>query len=659
MKKICALLLAAMLVMGCLPAIAEATEMGETVFPDHLVVGNPTPMRGEFFTELWGNATSDIDVRDLLHAYNLIYWDGENGMFTFDPTVVSAVETMVDEAGNKTYSITLMNDLYYSNGTRITAWDYAFSYLFTIAPELAEIGATPLRREQFLGYEEYISRPMSVEPRVLSGVKVLSDLTFSVTLRHEFLPFFYELGLLLCNPYPISVIAPGVTVRDDGNGVYLANEDPSVLEPLFTADLLEETVMDDDDGYLSHPSVVSGPYTLLSWDGVTAEFEINPFFKGNTRGLMPRIRHLTYTLAENDTMIEKLEAGEFGLLNKVMRADRITAGIGLMNEGGISFSNYPRVGLSYISFCCEKETVESLAVRQAIAYCMDRDQVTADYTGAFGQRVDGWYGVGQWMYGVVMGNTTPPIAAPEDENDAAAMRAYEVELAAFENLSLEGLNPYGVNIDRANALLNGDGWVLNEEGLREKDGVVLDLKMIYPEGNNIPASMQTNLVDNLAQVGIRLTMEAEPMQELLTEWYKQDDRDVDMIYLATNFYLVFDPSVHFLTNEDGTHDWSYTNLHDEKLYGEAEAMRMTEPGDVLTYLQHWISFQERFNEILPMLPVYSNIYFDFYTDTLQDYYIAENITWGQAIVGAWLGEAPEEEAAPAEAGTEGGIEIIE
>ena len=375
-----------MLVMSCLPVVAEATETGETVFPDYLVVGNPTPMRGEFFTELWGNATSDIDVRDLLHAYNLIYWDGENGMFTFDPTVVSAVETMVDEAGNKTYSITLMNDLYYSNGTRITAWDYAFSYLFTIAPELAEIGATPLRREQFLGYEEYISRPMSVEPRVLSGVKVLSDLTFSVTLRHEFLPFFYELGLLLCNPYPISVIAPGVTVRDDGNGVYLANEDPSVLEPLFTADLLKETVMDDDDGYLSHPSVVSGPYTLLSWDGVTAEFEINPFFKGNTRGLMPRIRHLTYTLAENDTMIEKLEAGEFGLLNKVMRADRITAGIGLMNEGGISFSNYPRVGLSYISFCCEKETVESLAVRQAIAYCMDRDQVTADYTGAFGQR---------------------------------------------------------------------------------------------------------------------------------------------------------------------------------------------------------------------------------------------------------------------------------
>ena len=659
MKKICALLLAAMLVMGCLPAIAEATETGETVFPDYLVVGNPTPMRGEFFTELWGNATSDIDVRDLLHAYNLIYWDGENGMFTFDPTVVSAVETMVDEAGNKTYSITLMDDLYYSNGTRITAWDYAFSYLFTIAPELVEIGATPLRREQFLGYEEYISRPMSVEPRVLSGVKVLSDLTFSVTLRHEFLPFFYELGLLLCNPYPISVIAPGVTVRDDGNGVYLANEDPSVLEPLFTADLLEETVMDDDDGYLSHPSVVSGPYTLLSWDGVTAEFEINPFFKGNTRGLMPRIRHLTYTLAENDTMIEKLEAGEFGLLNKVMRADRITAGIGLMNEGGISFSNYPRVGLSYISFCCEKETVERLAVRQAIAYCMDRDQVTADYTGAFGQRVDGWYGVGQWMYGVVMGNTTPPIAAPENENDAAAMRAYEVELAAFENLSLEGLNPYGVNLDRANALLNGDGWVLNEEGIREKDGVVLDLKMIYPEGNNIPASMQTNLVDNLAQVGIRLTMEAEPMQELLTEWYKQDDRDVDMIYLATNFYLVFDPSVHFLTNDDGTHDWSYTNLHDEKLYGEAEDMRMTEPGDVLTYLQHWISFQERFNEILPMLPVYSNIYFDFYTDTLQDYYIAENITWGQAIVGAWLGEAPEEETAPAEAGTEGGIEIIE
>ena len=67
-------------------------------------------------------------------------------------------------------------------------------------------------------------------------------------------------------------------------------------------------------------------------------------------------------------------------------------------------------------------------------------------------------------------------------------------------------------------------------------------------------------------------------------------------------------------------------------------MRKTEPGDTLTYLKRWIAFQERFNEVLPMLPVYSNMYYDFYTDSLEEYWIEENITWGQAIVGAYLTE---------------------
>ena len=125
---------------------------------------------------------------------------------------------------------------------------------------------------------------------------------------------------------------------------------------------------------------------------------------------------------------------------------------------------------------------------------------------------------------------------------------------------------------------------------------------------------------------------------------QQEERDEDMIYLASNFNLIFDPSAYF--SADGT--WAYTSLADDILYAEALAMRNTQPGDVLTYIQHWLAFQERFNEILPMIPVYSNIYFDSYTEYLQDYAIDENATWGEAIVAAYLGEpepAEEEEEA--------------
>jgi len=54
--------------------MAEEDEM-EIVYPNELLVGNPTVMKGDFFTEMIGNDTADIDVRALIHGYNLVNWD--------------------------------------------------------------------------------------------------------------------------------------------------------------------------------------------------------------------------------------------------------------------------------------------------------------------------------------------------------------------------------------------------------------------------------------------------------------------------------------------------------------------------------------------------------------------------------------------------------
>ncbi len=622
MKRAGALLLAILLLLMQPAAWADGTAIENS-----LTVGNPTPMRGDFFTEFWGNATSDMDVRDLLHAYDLVCWDAENCMFTVDPSVVSGMAVTENEAGDRTYTMALYHDLYWSDGTPITARDYAFSYLFSLAPEVDELReSNPHRGEQFVGYQAYADK----EVPWLAGVRVIADDMLSVTLDHEVLPFFYELGLLSCKPWPISVIAPGVEVRDDGNGVYLANKDASVTEPVFTTELLKKTVLDKENGYLSHPSLVSGPYTLTSWDGVTAEFALNPYYKGNAAGRRADILKLTYTLATNDTMIEKLAAGEFGLLNKVTRADRIAAGLSQPAEKNLAVSSYPRIGLSFISFACEQPTVSSEAVRQAIAWCFDRDAVTRDYTGEYGLRVDGYYGVGQWMFGLATGSRKyPTVPAENGENKAQTAEAAE--------LSLSGLNPYGVDTGKAAALLDADGWVLNAGGLREKDGVVLDLKLSYPEGNSVFESLQKNLADHLAEVGIRLSMSALPMEELLSRWYCESERTEDMFFLASNFEIVFDPSSGFTENEKGEHLWRNTSLQDEELYRAAVSMRSTRPGDVTGYMRSWIAFQERFNTVLPMIPVYSNMYYDFYTEMLRCYAPDANESWGKAIVGAYLG----------------------
>lgn len=635
-------------------AVANGVNPNDIVFYDHVTVGNTTQMNGDFFTDLWGNATSDVDVRNLIHGYNLIRWDGENGMFTADSSVVSAVGVTENAAGDRTYTFVLQPDLRYSDGSLITARDYAFSYLLRMSRELEQAGAVPMQKGYIVGSGNYTWGAQDI----LSGVHVVANNTIAVTLDNAYLPFFYEMGLLSCNPYPISVIAPGVSVYDDGDGVYLENTAGRGGAPVFSAALLERTINDPVTGYRTHPTVVSGPYTMTSYDGTTAEFTRNPYFNGTAYGEMPLIEKITYTHVSNDEMIDRLKNGEVDILNKVTNVTSINQGIGMIGEGATAMSNYPRSGLSFVAFACENPTVSSNAVRRAIAYCMDRDAIVQDYTGNYGVRIDGFYGVGQWMYGLANGTITPPVEAPENEYDAAAKAAYEKELKDWEAISIDDLDPYALDVQKAADILAGDGWALNADGVREKwvngQQVKLDLTLLYPEGNRIAESFEKYLVPNLAEAGIKLTLKAAPLADVAATAVQEGARDVDMFYMASNFDLIFDPAVYFSAEPGDTR--AFTRLADRALYDRALAMRETEPGEVLEYMQAWVGFQKRFNEQLPAIPIYSNVYFDFFTDLIHDYDVAQSSTWSEGIIGAVKAEIP---AVEEEAGGTGDDMVIE
>ena len=292
LKRLSAVFLAILLLLTHCAAFAEGaqgeTTTEETPVLEELVVANPTVVRGEWFTEMWGNSTTDIDVRILIHGYNLVMWESALGTFKPDPMVVRKVITHDLEDGSRTYTFYLKTDLKYSDGSKITAWDYAFSQLFVVAPEIYDCGGTPVHEDYLVGYDQYVSGELSYFP----GVRVLNDYTLQFTVQDEYVPFFYEYGLFYCTPFPIKEIAPGVVVKDDGDGVYLANEDETITEPIFTADLIKKTVLDPETGYASHPKVVSGPYTVVSFEGDTGVFEINPYFKGdeNHHSVLPTIK---------------------------------------------------------------------------------------------------------------------------------------------------------------------------------------------------------------------------------------------------------------------------------------------------------------------------------------------------------------------------------
>ena len=609
----------------------EATETAEAAEPslppnlnydyDELVVGSTMPMYGNFSFALWGNASSDIDVRRLIHGYNLIEWDSAIGGFEFDPNVVSG-KLVEDENGDHVYNLILADDLVYSDGTPVTAWDYAFSWLLRVSPVITELGGIPDQLDYIEGCSDYVAG----NANALSGIRVTGANQITVRISAEYLPFFYEVGLLDCYPYPAAVIAPGCEVLDSGEGIYLS-------QPLDAAQL-KETLLDTNTGYLSHPSVVSGAYRLVSYDGEEARFELNEKYKGDSAGVKPVIPRVVFRTAKQDTMIDELAASEYGLLNKVTRREALEAGTALGNETGrYRFTNYPRPGLSFIAFNAENPGVSEAPVRQAIAMCLDKQGLTTDYTGAYGLQADGFYGIGQWMYQMVVAGTLA--ADPPEDATEAEIAAIEAEWDALR-ATVDEVTVYDFDPEAAAKLLEDNGWKLNADGIREKDGVLLVLKLVYPASTPIREALRERFVEPLKQVGIVLTI--SEVEDILPMYYGQAERDYDMAFLASNFDVMYDPSPLFRPDSAT----NTTGIRDQALYDLAADMKKTEQGDLLTYCQKWIAFLKRFAEVEPMIPVYSNVYFDFYPDVLQEYNITTNVTWSEAIVSAYLSDPPEE-----------------
>ena len=640
MKKLISLLLVIMMLASAGAAFAE--EAAREWRTDHLVVGNTTALSGNFTSRMWGYNTSDLDVSALINGYNLIRWNYTLGNFEIDDSVVDSLSVTLgegDQEGSCTYLIRIKRDLQYSDGTPITAADYVFAILLNTCPQAAALGGNTAGYDALKGASEY----KSGESRGIAGLRMPDQYTISLTVSGDYRPFFYELGLLRCNPMPIHVIAPDCNVMD--------SEDGACIDGPFTSELLSRTLLDPEEGYLSHPSVVSGPYKVISFNAGTcvAEFEINDYYKGNNEGIKPTIRYLTLKPADNATMISALKNGEFGLLDKCLDKDAIQQGLQLVGDDAYAMSAYPRSGMSFLSFNCEREIPSDPAVRQAVALCLDKDETVRQYAGDYGLRVDGYYGIGQWMYQVINGYTPPPIAEPSENASEEERSRYEAELERWSELSLNGMKVYMLDPEEAVRLLEEDGWTLNRQGdpfvpgtddIRCKmiNGQLqpLELTLIYPEGNRIGEILEQTFLPYLAQAGIGMNLRAVEWHQLLRQYYRQDPRDCDLIYLASNFYEVFNPWPAFDPEDADTGANNYTGIRDEELFQKAKELSRTEPGNTYEYLVHWIAFQERFAEVLPAIPVYSNVYYDFYTSTLQDYVVQQNMTWTEAVVAAHL-----------------------
>ena len=575
-----------------------------------LVIGTTTDLESDFYDASFNNSATNYKLYDLLHGYGTVVSDID-GAFMYDPTVVKSHEEVENEDGTKTYTVTINDGLVWSDGTPITAKDYVFQLLLESSPEMNQVDGYPSQAGYSLvGYDAYFAG----ETENFAGVHLVDDMTYSVTVKAEELPYHYDITYASAAPRPMHVIAPDCDVVDSAEGASITGD--------FTADLLLKTINDPDTGYRYNPSVVCGPYMFDSYDTASRQgtVVVNPNYAGDYRGVKPVIEKVIIKTVKNDTMINELASGSVDLLFQCSGADTINGGLDLVDQGKAEKNTFFRNGYGKIQFDCSQFPTDSQNVRQAIAYCLDRGEFARQYSGGYAAVVHSYYGLAQWEY-------------------------QESKTWIDENLET-----YEKNIDKAKELLEADGWNKNADGsdysgtgtrYKEVDGELkpLVIEWANTDGNPVSELLATMLPEAMTEAGMELKATTMDFPTLSACISHSGDKIYNMYNLATGFALASSPWYYYSTDPVWMQGGYNSNwIVDKDLEAAAYALKPIAYDDDAAWLPAWQNFIKVWNEKLPDVPLYSDEYYDFYSTRLKGWSSSSVWEWSRAVLDAWVVE---------------------
>ena len=413
-----------------------------------IILGSSTDLSGKFRYSVFGATSpgsSDLDIENLTNGLETVSVTKEGG-YEVNDTVVKEFDETDNEDGSKTYTITIYDDLKFSDGSPITAKNYLYQALVFSTPVAAEAAAKDHKAlMRFAGYDAFAAYDGTNDgvdgaSKVMSGVRLIDDYTFSLTVSADYLPYFYAITYASVSPVYKDLWLGDFDIADDGEGVYIEdgfyekNGDSYVMASHIT-----DSANNTDTTY-----PYSGAYVVESYDASdkSAVLTRNEYFKGNYEGTTPSIDKVIYKKVISETQLEDFKSGGVDVLSAITGGSATDEAIALADSsnGAYVYTHYSRAGYGKLGFRADYGPVQYTAVRQAIAYCMDRATFAKDFTGGYGGVVDGPYYTGSWMY-----------------------------KAAVDQGML--LDAYDTSVDSAIAVLEADGWVYDAEGNEYTEGV--------------------------------------------------------------------------------------------------------------------------------------------------------------------------------------------
>jgi len=636
MKKLLAMLLALCMVLSVAGALAEAP--AEHV----LIYGASTEINGDFAPGAWWtNNATDKMLRDFTSDYSVIVTD-QGGALVINPTVAASVEGVMNEDGTKTYTVVLNDGLVFNNGEAITIKDFLWYTAFGCSSVASEVGGKPSAYLTIAGGQEYYDGTAET----ISGLRILDDHTYSITIVADKVPYYFDLSYASTTAFSMKYwLGDAVDLADDGNGVYFVG---------LTKDAIAEK-LEYARFHAGEDRVTAGPYNLVEFDQASkqATLVINENYQGNFEGQKPSIPKIVITKAEDATWFDALKTGAFNFYDTMTDGSQINQAMDLIEDEankealgyGFEYTQFNRPGYGKIMFQSDFGPTQFQAVRQAVAMLLDRNEFANTFCAGWGGVVNGPYGTAMWMY-----------------QDA-------------EEWLDENLNNYAYNPEAAVELLVADGWVLDEngdpyvEGIRYKevteeqagnyvhtkkldDGRILmglEIEWSSSEGNSVSDLLSVMLAngEQTAAAGMKINQNVMSFAELLNYMYRdasQGDKygvpTYCMYNLASNFTSLYDQSYSFTIDPQMVADGYNTDfIFDEQL--DKLSMDMVygvEAGDDEAYLEIWKAFIQRWNELLPEVPLYSNVYISVYPDWLEGYTQDSYWDFNQAILYATIAE---------------------
>ena len=648
MKKFLALLLAVVMVLTMV-----ACGEGKKKADGQVVIGTSTEASGDWAYSAFvrnPNATDNAVVK-LTDDMTTIE-SNQHGDYVINKTVVKSYERIEEENGNVTFKFVINDGLKFNNGEAVTAENFVAWTMFLVSPAGKEMGVVSATYNMLPGGLAY----RNGETNVLSAVRLYDEKTFSITIAKtgedgetSYLPYYYEIAYAGMQAVNLTYwFGEGWSVKDDGEGVYFVNADGKE----FTAATVGDTVT--AGRFATGNRVTAGPYNLVSYDQSSGEIvlEVNENYNGNFEGQKPGIQKLVIVKTSDDTVMDMISTGQIQIYSGIADGAQVNAVLDLIEAGTIdsSPSQYDRAGYGYFGFACDLGPAQFTEFRQAVAYLLNRVEFAQTFCQGWGSVVHGPY------------------------------------CTAFSMTSKTDIdkkvNHYDYNPEKAVELLKQAGFVYNADGSDYVDGsgevryakvteeqaryyesfnkVLADGTILMPatlnwassEGNSVSALLTTMLAssDATKAAGVSIVKTEMTFPSLLSYMYRQEmngavgDFSVptyNMFNLATGYNGgVYDESYNWTTNPEYIEQgYNVQHLYDKEL--DKLSMDMVygvEPGDEATYLSLWEKYIIRWNELLPMVPLYSNIYVTVYPNTIDNY--AEDSFWGfeRAILYAnWVG----------------------